>query len=287
MVFRHPAGSRRISYASTSFITSSLFLSFSSIQSTPSNQTMKFLLHLTTLSLVIAAETKLRGKKRNVLNLEEDVLFFTHVRNLQMSVPNYNQGDGDLGIPPPAAGVPTPMPTSVAGGGGSAFPTAIGGSSSLFPTSIGSAASTGTSGTGGGASAFPTSIGSAISTTLGTGGGASAFPTAGAGVLGATSSFPTSSVNGAVSSFPTSMNAMNGAASTFPTGTMVALSSEEKEFICPPADFVGCTASDESVDECTTVGEPCEDGGKKYCCQDACPRNYCTAMRVVKKANQK
>mmetsp|Transcript_8914 Transcript_8914/g.18983 ORF Transcript_8914/g.18983 Transcript_8914/m.18983 type:complete len:322 (+) Transcript_8914:219-1184(+) len=52
------------------------------------------------------------------------------------------------------------------------------------------------------------------------------------------------------------------------------------EFICPSADFVGCTAPDPNnpLNECDPVGEPCVGGNPgEFCCQDGCPRNYCTA----------
>ncbi|KAL7472667.1 hypothetical protein ACHAXS_013038 [Conticribra weissflogii] len=52
------------------------------------------------------------------------------------------------------------------------------------------------------------------------------------------------------------------------------------DFICPSADFVGCTAPDPNnpVNECDPIGEPCVGGNAgEFCCQDGCPRNYCTA----------
>ncbi|KAL7538366.1 hypothetical protein ACHAWF_006060 [Thalassiosira exigua] len=47
---------------------------------------------------------------------------------------------------------------------------------------------------------------------------------------------------------------------------------------CPPIDV--CTAPDPSdfQDECSTVGQPCDNANVgEYCCRDGCPRNYCTA----------
>mmetsp|Transcript_21190 Transcript_21190/g.38368 ORF Transcript_21190/g.38368 Transcript_21190/m.38368 type:complete len:223 (+) Transcript_21190:81-749(+) len=55
-------------------------------------------------------------------------------------------------------------------------------------------------------------------------------------------------------------------------------------FNCPPASFVGCTATDPSdaQDECEPVGEPCSNGiAGEFCCRDACPRNYCTAKEAL------
>lgn len=54
-------------------------------------------------------------------------------------------------------------------------------------------------------------------------------------------------------------------------------------FICPDAEFVGCTAVDPQnpKDECPTVGEPCPDSTDgEFCCRDACSRNYCTARQA-------
>lgn len=58
----------------------------------------------------------------------------------------------------------------------------------------------------------------------------------------------------------------------------------DSSFNCPPASFVGCTAPNPSnpVDECPTIGQPCEGGNPgEYCCRDGCPRNYCTAKEFL------
>jgi len=51
-------------------------------------------------------------------------------------------------------------------------------------------------------------------------------------------------------------------------------------FNCPSTSLVGCTAVDitSPVDDCPTIGEPCAGEGE-FCCQDSCPRNYCTAKQ--------
>jgi hypothetical protein len=49
-----------------------------------------------------------------------------------------------------------------------------------------------------------------------------------------------------------------------------------KQFTCPSPSFVGCTDPNpvHPSNECDIVGELC--GDDMYCCQDDCPRNYCT-----------
>ncbi|KAL3801062.1 hypothetical protein HJC23_002355 [Cyclotella cryptica] len=222
------------------------------------------------------ADSKLRGSDKKNMNtaLEEDVAFWTNFqRNLQgMSLP-YGNGA-------PSGGEVVRPPSTSGGGGDGARPTP-------FPSSMGSTIS---------ASSFPTSVGSAFSTSLQSpmptaSGGASnvqsSFPTSGA-AAGSTTTFPTAVMNGAgTSSFPTSN--FNSVTSSFPTSNMAATAfptaglqatTASVGFVCPPASFVGCTAPDplNPTDECSTVGEPCVGGNSgEFCCQDACPRNYCTA----------
>ena len=60
-------------------------------------------------------------------------------------------------------------------------------------------------------------------------------------------------------------------------------------FNCPAASFIGCTAPDpqDFEDECSTVGEPCENGNPgEFCCLDGCPRNYCTAKPATSSVKQ-
>ena len=68
-------------------------------------------------------------------------------------------------------------------------------------------------------------------------------------------------------------------ATPFPTQDMQR-STTPKTFVCPDASFVGCTSpnSINPDDECDVVGELCDGDDGLYCCQDDCPRNYCTAM---------
>ena len=100
--------------------------------------------------------------------------------------------------------------------------------------------------------------------------------------------FPTSAnITGIESSFPTAMgdDAFAGAGTSFPTdGGLDDAITPDSTFNCPPASFVGCTAPnpDDPQDECTTVGQMCENGLEgEYCCQDGCPRNYCTAKEWI------
>lgn len=60
-------------------------------------------------------------------------------------------------------------------------------------------------------------------------------------------------------------------------------------FNCPAASFIGCTAPDpqDFEDECSTVGELCENGNPgEFCCRDGCPRNYCTAKPATSSVKQ-
>lgn len=67
-------------------------------------------------------------------------------------------------------------------------------------------------------------------------------------------------------------------ATPFPTQDIQR--STPKTFDCPDASFVGCTSpnSINPNNECDVVGELCDGDAGLYCCQDDCPRNYCTAM---------
>ncbi|KAL7518120.1 hypothetical protein ACHAWX_002979 [Stephanocyclus meneghinianus] len=118
------------------------------------------------------------------------------------------------------------------------------------------------------------------------------FPTSSGGTTFPTNSSiqtPVPSLNSLTSPFPSTF------LTPFPTLSVESIFpttgfngdggiAPDSSFNCPPASFVGCTATNPNnpVDECTTVGLPCDGGNEgEYCCRDACPRNYCTAKEFV------
>mmetsp|Transcript_29967 Transcript_29967/g.63075 ORF Transcript_29967/g.63075 Transcript_29967/m.63075 type:complete len:237 (+) Transcript_29967:163-873(+) len=212
-----------------------------------------------------AAETgRLRGKHH--IRMEEDVAFWTNfVRNTQaMSIPD---GPTNGPVAPSTPATPsTRAPDTLS-------PT----SSNTVTTSISS-----------------TSVSSSSSTAGGTPSGTVSPP-----VPSPTTPFPTSETQSPITPFPTVQtvtqrpitpfptadDAAGTPATSSPTGGRTPITTSPTDpsppaFICPSADFVGCTAPDPNnpVNECDVIGEPCVGGNPgEFCCEDGCPRNYCTA----------
>ncbi|KAL3800583.1 hypothetical protein ACHAWO_009827 [Cyclotella atomus] len=95
----------------------------------------------------------------------------------------------------------------------------------------------------------------------------------------AVSSVPTPAPNTQTKSPATPSNNITSSPTTFeatPFPTQLHERTSLKQFTCPSPTFVGCTDPNpvHPSNECDIVGELC--GEDMYCCQDDCPRNYCT-----------